>query len=668
MNAIGFLLLLLLLLLPLHSCSSSVTQLFEAWLNKHGKTYSSEEEKQRKLEIFEDNYDFVKQPNDFGYSSYSLSLNSFADLTHREFEASHLGLAAVLASSAWRNVGEPREVCDIPDSIDWNQEGAVTDVKDQGSCATGAMEGIKKIVTNSLVSLSEQELIDCSLSYNKGCEGGLVNYAYKFFIDNHGINTNEEYPYRAHEWECDKHYLKRRYVTIDGYKDVAENNETLLLQAVAVQPGIFTGPCSRSLNHAVLIVGYDSLNGVDYWIVKNSWGHWGMGGYILLQRNTGDSQGLCGINMLASYPTKTSPNPPAPPPPGPVICDLLNYCSEEETCRCTLSFLGICLAWQCCAYSSVCCKDHHRIHCRPSDYPVWNTKRNMYLKHTGNATTKAFKKRGFFRKFGGWNSFAENQEIIVKLEVSNLTCHKQTQLQVMRFPSISETNLVVVLPRFFLGICRLAATGAVEGTNMIVTGSLVSLSEQELIDCNLSYNKGCEGGFMGYAYQPVTEHSNPTTVLDDDCCLGGIRVKKHGKTYSSEEEKQRRLEIFEDNYAFVKQHNELGNSSYSLSLNAFADLTNHEFKASYLGGANWAFAATGAIEGINKIVTGSLLNLSAQELIDCDISHNLGCVRGFMDYAYQFVNDNHGINTEDEYPYLYQQDECDKDFVTVLIS
>ncbi|KAK1555894.1 hypothetical protein Q3G72_032975 [Acer saccharum] len=143
----------------------------------------------------------------------------------------------------------------------------------------------------------------------------------------------------------------------------------------------------------------NSLNGVDYWIVKNSWGHWGMGGYILLQRNTGDSQGLCGINMLASYPTKTSPNPPAPPPPGPVICDLLNYCSEEETCCCTefsWNMLGMAML---CIFSSVCCKDHHHIHCRPSDYLVWNTKRNMYLKHTGNATTKA----GSFRKF------AENQ-------------------------------------------------------------------------------------------------------------------------------------------------------------------------------------------------------------------------------------------------------------------
>ncbi|KAK4860368.1 hypothetical protein QYF36_022266 [Acer negundo] len=434
MNVLGFLLLLLLilLLLPLHSCSSSVTQFFEAWCNKHGKTYSSEEEKQRRLEIFEDNYDFVKQHNDIGKSSYSLSLNAFADLTHREFKASHLGLAAAITSSARRNVGEPGKVVrDIPASIDWSQEGAVTDVKDQGSCgaswafaATGAMEGINKIVTGSLVSLSEQELIECNLSYNKGCEGGLMDYAYQFVMDNHGINTDEEYPYRAHDWECDKHYLKRRYVTIDGYTDVPENNETLLLQAVAAQPvsvgicasdrafqfyhwGIFTGPCSKSLNHAVLIVGYDSLNGVDYWIVKNSWGHWGMSGYILMQRSTGDSQGLCGINMLGSYPTKTSPNPPPPPPPGPVICDLLNYCSEDETCCCTWSFLGICLTWQCCAYSALCCKDHHHIPCRPSDYPVWNTKRNTYLKQTGNAKTKAFKKRGSSRKFGDWNSLAE---------------------------------------------------------------------------------------------------------------------------------------------------------------------------------------------------------------------------------------------------------------------
>ncbi|XP_061350704.1 zingipain-2 [Gastrolobium bilobum] len=409
--------------------ASDTSEVFESWCKEHGKTYSSEEEKRYRFKVFEDNYAFVAQHNQIGNSSYTLSLNAFADLTHHEFKASRLGLSPSLLRFNRVQDQQPDHHLNVPSEFDWRKSGAVTPVKDQGSCgacwsfsATGAIEGINKIVTGSLVSLSEQELVDCDRTYNSGCDGGLMTYAYQFVIDNNGIDTEEDYPYQGRDSSCDKNKLRRHVVTIDGYTDVPPSNEKKLLKAVASQPvsvgicgsdrafqlyskGIFTGPCSTSLDHAVLIVGYGSENGVDYWIVKNSWGSsWGMNGYIHMIRNSGNSQGLCGINMLASYPTKTSPNPPTPPPPGPTKCSLFTYCSEGETCCCARRLLGICFSWKCCGLTSaVCCKDKR--YCCPQDYPVCDTRRGQCLKRIANGTTTmASEKEGSFRKPRGWES------------------------------------------------------------------------------------------------------------------------------------------------------------------------------------------------------------------------------------------------------------------------
>lgn len=185
------------------------------------------------------------------------------------------------------------------------------------------MEGMTQIATGRLISLSEQELVDCDVNGNNaGCNGGLMDGAFQFIINNGGLTTEESYPYTAAQGSCVA-AAKSPAATIGGYEDVPQNSEASLLQAAANQPvsvaieasgrdfqfysgGVFTGTCGTNLDHGVTVVGYgtDADTGLDYWLVKNSWGTtWGETGYIRMQRNVAAAQGLCGIAMLPSYPT-----------------------------------------------------------------------------------------------------------------------------------------------------------------------------------------------------------------------------------------------------------------------------------------------------------------------------------------------------------------------------
>ncbi|KAG0493379.1 hypothetical protein HPP92_004373 [Vanilla planifolia] len=394
-----------------------VLQLYEDWLLKHQKSYNAMDEKERRFEVFRDNLQYIDEHN-AGKHSFSLGLNRFADLTNEEYRAQFLGLRSSGRRRRLAGVGSDRyrflDGESLPESIDWREKGAVNAIKDQGSCgscwafsATAAIEGINQIVTGDLISLSEQELVDCDRSYNEGCNGGLMDYAFEFVIANGGIDTEEDYPYTGVDGICDKIRELAHVVTITDYEDVPGYSEKSLQKAVAHQPvsvsiegsgrafqfyssGIFTGSCGTDLDHGVVAVGYGSESGSDYWIVRNSWGtSWGEDGYIRLARNIGLSFGKCGIAMEASYPTKSGPNPPkpGPTPPSPVkppsVCDNYYSCPASSTCCCLADYGLLCLQWGCCPLEgAICCEDH--LSCCPHEYPVCYVEAGLCLPGKGN--------------------------------------------------------------------------------------------------------------------------------------------------------------------------------------------------------------------------------------------------------------------------------------------
>ncbi|KAK7800069.1 hypothetical protein U0070_027606 [Myodes glareolus] len=286
------------------------------WKSTHKRLYGANEEEWRRA-VWEKNMKMIELHNgeySEGKHGFTMKMNAFGDMTNEEFRQ--------LVNGYKHQRHRKGKVFQEPLMLQIPKSGQC------GSCwafsASGALEGQMFLKTGKLVSLSEQNLVDCSRAEgNQGCNGGLMDYAFQYILNNKGLDSEESYPYEAKDGPC-KYRPEFAVANDTGYVDIPQLEKALMKAVATVGPiavamdashssfqfyhsGIYYEPecSSKDLDHGVLVVGY-GFEGTDssknkYWIVKNSWGtKWGMDGFVHIAK---DRNNHCGLATAASYPT-----------------------------------------------------------------------------------------------------------------------------------------------------------------------------------------------------------------------------------------------------------------------------------------------------------------------------------------------------------------------------
>ncbi|XP_062051761.1 cathepsin F [Lepus europaeus] len=300
--------------------SVKMASIFKKFVRTYNRTYESKEEAQWRLSVFASNVVRAQKIQSLDRGTAQYGITKFSDLTEEEFRTIYLN--PLLRSEPGKKMQLAKPVEDpAPPQWDWRSKGAVTDVKDQGMCGscwafsvTGNVEGQWFLKRGTLLSLSEQELLDCD-KLDKACLGGLPSNAYAAIKNLGGLETEEDYTYQGHMQACNFSAQKAK-VYINDSVELSQNEQKLAAWLAK------RGPISVAINafgmqfyrrgiahplrplcspwlidHAVLLVGYGNRSATPFWAIKNSWGaDWGEEGYYYLYRGSG----VCGVNTMAS--------------------------------------------------------------------------------------------------------------------------------------------------------------------------------------------------------------------------------------------------------------------------------------------------------------------------------------------------------------------------------
>ncbi|XP_057381634.1 uncharacterized protein LOC130704185 [Daphnia carinata] len=270
---------------------------------------------------FAKTHSMIEAHNSNPNSTYQMEHNRFSVMDDEQMKK-YLG--AILPTPSSSQTYLKFAVKALPSFVDHRQHWCMQPAKDQGDCgscwafsATSVVEFGHCLLRGTKVALSEQQLVDCDRS-NYACGKGNVARTWMYIANAGGQAASASYPYKAAKGTCvyNSSMKKATVSQNDPVVSIAPGDINTMMSLLAkrqlvsvafaivrsfenYRSGVYTeANCQSNIrgHHAVTLVGYGTANGMDYWIIRNSWGaRWGAAGYVLFQKG----KNLCGIESYA---------------------------------------------------------------------------------------------------------------------------------------------------------------------------------------------------------------------------------------------------------------------------------------------------------------------------------------------------------------------------------